>query len=115
MVWGGERPRVLGGPAVPLARTRDRPGSPAPCGEVLDARPGGRSAGVRYQNTDGADRGWIDLLQASQNADGRIEAFARGSDKALWHIWQTAPNNGWSRWGSLGGWIDLLFVAQDAT
>jgi hypothetical protein len=26
-------------------------------------------------------------------------------DNALWHIWQTAPNNGWSAWASLGGVI----------
>ncbi|MFE2751514.1 hypothetical protein ACFXGA_05870, partial [Actinosynnema sp. NPDC059335] len=40
-----------------------------------------------------------------RNADGRIEVFARGGDGALWHIWQTAPNNGWSGWQSLGGYI----------
>src|SRR5215208_7263889 len=33
------------------------------------------------------------------NADGRLEVFVRGTDNALWHIWQVAPNNGWnSRW-----------------
>jgi Common central domain of tyrosinase len=37
------------------------------------------------------------------NADGRLEVFARGDDNAVWHIWQTAPNNGWSAWASLGG------------
>ena len=36
------------------------------------------------------------------NADGRLEVFVRGTDGALWHIWQTAPNNGWSGWASLG-------------
>jgi hypothetical protein len=29
--------------------------------------------------------------------------FVRGTDSALWHIWQTAPNNGWAKWASLGG------------
>src|SRR5690349_3086633 len=29
--------------------------------------------------------------------------IAIGTDNALWHIWQTAPNNGWSSWASLGG------------
>src|SRR5437868_5342697 len=24
---------------------------------------------------------------------------------ALWHIWQTAPNNGWSNWQPLGGGV----------
>ena len=42
---------------------------------------------------------------ATNNADGRLEVFAKGSDNALWHIWQTAPNNGWSGWGSMGGGI----------
>ena len=28
-------------------------------------------------------------------------------------MWQTAPNNGWSGWESLGGWIDDLSVAQN--
>jgi acylphosphatase len=37
------------------------------------------------------------------NADGRLEVFARGTDNALWHIWQTAPDGGWSGWASLGG------------
>ncbi len=40
------------------------------------------------------------------NADGRLEVFVRGTDGALWHIWQTAPNNGWSGWESLGGVIE---------
>ena len=44
----------------------------------------------------------------------RLHAFARGSDGALWHIWQTAPNNGWSGWNSLGGWIHLIKVATNA-
>ena len=28
-----------------------------------------------------------------------------GRTAPLWHIWQTAPNNGWSGWASLGGGI----------
>jgi matrixin/putative peptidoglycan binding protein len=39
----------------------------------------------------------------TNNADGRLEIFVRGTDDALHHIWQTAPNNGWSGWGFLGG------------
>ncbi len=26
-----------------------------------------------------------------------------GSDTSLWHMWQTAPNNGWSGWSGLSG------------
>ena len=40
------------------------------------------------------------------NKDGRLEVFVRGTDGALWHIWQTAPHAGpWSAWSSLGGGI----------
>ena len=41
----------------------------------------------------------------ANNKDGRFEIFVRGTDNALWHIWQTAPSNGWSGWNSLGGVI----------
>ena len=47
--------------------------------------------------------GLRDIVDLGSNADGRLEAFATGTDNALWHIWQTAPNNGWSAWASLGG------------
>jgi len=49
-----------------------------------------------------ADKG-IKEVVVGRNADGRLEVFAKGPDTALWHIWQTAPNNGWSSWASLGG------------
>jgi acylphosphatase len=41
----------------------------------------------------------------AHNADGRLEVFTRGPDKAMWHSWQTAPNGNWSGWASLGGGI----------
>src|ERR1700733_10766125 len=41
----------------------------------------------------------------SRNADGRLEVFARGTDNALWHIWQNSAGGGWSGWASLGGGI----------
>src|SRR6266705_3318964 len=37
----------------------------------------------------------------SANDDGRLEAFVIGSDRALWHIWQTAPGAPWGGWASL--------------
>ncbi len=40
--------------------------------------------------------------EVAASADGRLELFAVGDDGALWHIWQTAPNNGWSDWRSHG-------------
>ena len=45
---------------------------------------------------------------------GRLEVFARGGDQALWHKFQTAPSNGWGAWESLGGWIDMLSMGQNA-
>jgi hypothetical protein len=39
----------------------------------------------------------------SLNQDGRLEVFVRGTDKALWHAWQTSPGGAWSPWRSLGG------------
>jgi hypothetical protein len=54
--------------------------------------------------------GWASLggiltsnIAVSHNADGRLEAFVRGTDNALWHCWQTTPNGNWSGWASLGG------------
>jgi hypothetical protein len=40
----------------------------------------------------------------AQNADGRLEVFARAYDDSahLWHIWQMEPNGVWSDWASLG-------------
>jgi hypothetical protein len=48
------------------------------------------------------------VRQAAIGSVGRLEVFARGTDKAIWHIWQTAPNNGWSGWASMGGWVDII-------
>ena len=36
-------------------------------------------------------------------ADGRLELFAFAVDSNLWHIYQTAPSNGWTGWSSYGG------------
>ena len=36
----------------------------------------------------------------SPNADGRLELFIVAKDGALWHLWQTAVNSGWSSWAS---------------
>ncbi len=43
-------------------------------------------------------------MAVARNADGRMEVFARGNDRALIHIWQVGPNTGWTdEWRSLGG------------
>jgi acylphosphatase/peptidoglycan hydrolase-like protein with peptidoglycan-binding domain len=41
----------------------------------------------------------------ASNQDGRLEVFVRGTDAALYHIWQTTPGGGWSEWTSLGGGV----------
>ena len=53
------------------------------------------------------------VRQAATGTVGRLEVFARGTDKAVWHLWQTAPNNGWSGWGSVGGWVDIIKSARN--
>ena len=40
------------------------------------------------------------------NTDGRLEAFVVRYGDAVWHIWQTTANNGWSSWDLLGGDLD---------
>jgi hypothetical protein len=52
----------------------------------------------------GKPGGWSHLVQIAvgRNLDGRQEAFAVDTDGALWQIWQTPPNNGWSHWETRG-------------
>jgi probable HAF family extracellular repeat protein len=48
------------------------------------------------------------------NVDGRLEAFIRGNDNALYHAWQVSPGGAWSGWESLGGFItDVPAVTVD--
>jgi len=49
-----------------------------------------------------------------KNHDGRLELFVTGSTDGLFHIWQTAPNNGWSKWRNAGEttW-DTVAIAQN--
>jgi hypothetical protein len=57
---------------------------------------------------------FLGAIAAAANADGRVEAFGRVglmSSGGLWHIWQTAPGNGWSPWDNLGGGIGPQFLA----
>jgi hypothetical protein len=50
----------------------------------------------------------ISQMVVGSNADGRLELFVSTNDGIneddhdVWHVWQTAPNNGWSGWQSLG-------------
>ena len=100
--------------------------------EVFAEVPGasGPELGHAWQLTpNGAWSGWDSLgaptsmqylggSAIARNADGRLEAFARVglmSTGALWHVWQTAPNGGWSTWDNLGGGIGphVVVVGQN--
>ncbi|KAH6715963.1 peptidase S8/S53 domain-containing protein [Leptodontidium sp. MPI-SDFR-AT-0119] len=59
---------------------------------LIDALARSRQTVLR---TDSAS--WV-----APDAAGRLELFARGNDGALWHIWQTVINGGWSSWFSHG-------------
>jgi GH25 family lysozyme M1 (1,4-beta-N-acetylmuramidase)/acylphosphatase len=54
---------------------------------------GGGAGGAAFQSS----------RRARQNADGRLELVARGTDGAIWHDWQTSANGNWNGWASLGG------------
>jgi hypothetical protein len=58
--------------------------------------------------------GGITQIATAVNADGRIEAFAIGTDKALYHIYQTSPGGPWSSWSGLGGAVLQIATAVNA-
>jgi hypothetical protein len=55
-----------------------------------------------------------DRITVGINQDGRQELFIIGTDAALWHTWQVAPNVGWSDWESLGKPSDLFDGSEPA-
>ena len=64
--------------------------------DVLDV---GAPQGGFSHRTDQPDS----TLAVGRNQDGRLEVFTLGAaDGNVWQVWQTAPNNGWSAWKSLG-------------
>ena len=72
--------------------------------------PWGADAPVIVEEAESAWSGWASQgggltsrATAARNQDGRLEVFVRGTDNALWHKWQVAPNSGWSDWASQGG------------
>jgi hypothetical protein len=102
--------------------TRDKPTI-----EVLRPDlPGGNADSLGQKNglSDGDIAAVIQMYAnvipgVGRNADGRLEVFVVGSDKQLYHRWQTAPNSSqWSEaWTSLGGqwWVGSNpAVAQNA-
>jgi hypothetical protein len=69
---------------------------------------------MTYGNCGLDDQMWAPEGIVQGATGGRLEVIARGSDQALWHMWQVAPNNGWSGWESLGGWIDSPVISRNA-
>lgn len=51
-----------------------------------------------------------------QHVDGRLDVFVTADDGAVWHVRQTAANNGWSGWESLdrqgAGFVEVAGVAR---
>ncbi len=63
---------------------------------------GGWSQWVPHGSALPAPRSW-NPPRIAASADGRLELFMGFGDGALWHIWQTARNNGWTPgWTSHG-------------
>ncbi|NNG15918.1 MAG: S8 family serine peptidase, partial [Gemmatimonadales bacterium] len=54
------------------------------------------------------------VIEVVQRKTSRLDVFVRGHNRAVWEKMQTAPNNGWSGYSSLGGWIDRLAVSQNS-
>jgi hypothetical protein len=60
---------------------------------------------------------FLGAMASAANADGRLEVFGRVglmSSGGLYHLWQTAPGNGWSAWDNLGGGIGPQFLLVGA-
>ena len=97
---------VTAGPIVVAANADGRlelfaVGSPDGITHAWQTAPG---AGTWAQGDLGSPTGgiFVQNVAAGRNADGRLSVFAQGSDGAIWSISQTAPNNGWGSWASLG-------------
>jgi C1A family cysteine protease/acylphosphatase len=45
----------------------------------------------------------VDGVTLPETLGGRIELFVRGTDNAMYHMWQTSVNDGWSGWAGFGG------------
>ena len=58
---------------------------------------------------------WLERISSvACNSDGRLEVFAVGGDRAVWHTWQDHPHAGpWAAWSSLGGVVTSNPVSVD--
>lgn len=71
---------------------------------------GGWSDWLSHGAPPGTQVGGLRQAAIAPNSEGRLELFVLGDDKALWHIWQIAPNGGWSNWASHGTPPGTTFV-----
>ncbi|VFJ12896.1 M12 family metallopeptidase [Candidatus Nitrosocosmicus franklandus] len=106
-----------GQPTIQVLRTD------LPCGAAIGQRNGLSDGDIAAINLMYPRAGWgtrggkiTSEISVGRNKDGRLEIFARGTDNALWHTWQVAPNGGWvNGWASRGGIITSdPVVAQNA-
>jgi hypothetical protein len=117
--WPGRQPT----PQVPLALMQNQDGRL----EVFTLA-GDSAVWHAWQTVPGEEwTGWHTLGKPSQqvrlqstpalarNQDGRLELFAKGTDKAVWHCWQQEPGSGhWLAWSSLRSPRDHGFEGEPA-
>ena len=79
--------------------------------QVTNTQGGSTTCGTTF-GAGGGISNWTDLggsingkIVVANNADGRLQAFARGTDNALWTVAQTSPDGAWGSWQNLGGYI----------
>lgn len=63
---------------------------------------GGGAGTLRMMSTDLGTGHKIADFTVAQNQDGRLEVFAVDTSGTPLHLYETAPNNGWSGWAFLG-------------
>jgi hypothetical protein len=86
-------------------------------------RDGSVSVNVETSHDATSFWGWSSLggyaltqMTVSANQDGRLEVFALGGDRAVYHQWQTDTSSSlynWSGWGGLGGYVQAITVGHD--
>jgi len=59
------------------------------------------NVGLDWASMGAPAAGILGAPVVTNDADGRLEVFAVDKTGVLWHVWQTAPNNGWSAWTKL--------------
>jgi len=79
---------------------------------LVQWKPGPSFSGWSYWERLGSDG--IRQIAVGRNQDGRLEVFCVRGDHTVAHLWQVAPNSGWSGWNSLGGAVTQIAVTANA-